>query len=150
MKPAVLNSCAYGILLIVCSLCVIGVKIEAQSPVGVWKQISHKKDTVTSHVKIYEKDGKLFGKVLRLTPAAEVRVCDRCDGDRAGEPVEGMQILWDMEPEEGQWVNGKILAPKTGREYHCIIKMKDEDTLEVRGHLGIPVLGKSQEWIRLE
>ncbi|MFK7923326.1 MAG: DUF2147 domain-containing protein, partial [Bacteroidia bacterium] len=38
----------------------------AQSPVGKWKTIDDETNKPKSIVEIYEKDGKLYGKVIKL------------------------------------------------------------------------------------
>jgi uncharacterized protein (DUF2147 family) len=44
-----------------------------------------------------------------------------------------------------------LLAADEGRVYRCrIALLEDGRKLEVRGYIGIPLLGKSQTWVRKE
>jgi uncharacterized protein (DUF2147 family) len=46
---------------------------------------------------------------------------------------------------------GEVLDPDNGEAYQCQIKLDPSGKkLEVRGFIGIPVLGRSQTWVRLE
>ena len=55
---------------------------EAKAPsspvVGVWKTIDDKAKKAKSYVEIYEKDGKLFGKVTELLLKPADTVCKKC------------------------------------------------------------------------
>ncbi len=39
---------------------------QAQSPIGIWKNIDDEDGKEKSHIEIYEKNGKLYGKVIKL------------------------------------------------------------------------------------
>jgi len=49
---------------------------------------------------------------------------------------------------EGRWKNGKIYDPNSGKTYKCKLTLVDEDTLELRGYIGIALLGRSETWTR--
>ncbi|MEL6845841.1 MAG: DUF2147 domain-containing protein, partial [Bacteroidota bacterium] len=56
----------------------------AQSPVGKWKTIDDETNKPKSIVEIYERNGKLYGKVVKLfrEPGEEQDPkCDECDTD---------------------------------------------------------------------
>lgn len=50
--------------------------------------------------------------------------------------------------EDKIWENGTIYDPKTGKEYSCKIELKDKNTLEVRGYIGISLFGRTDTWTR--
>lgn len=133
--------------------CLIGIAAYAQStPVGTWKTVDDKTGKEKSHVKIYEtKSGKLQGEVVKiLTPGKENAKCTDCKGDKKDKPIKGMVIIWGMEKDGDEWVNGKILDPNSGKEYSCKMKLKNNNTLEVRGFMGVSLLGRTQTWTRVE
>lgn len=134
-------------------LCFIGVFAYSQSAIGVWKTIDDKTGKEKSHVKIYEtKSGNLQAEVIKiLTPGKENVKCTDCKGSKKDQPIKGMTIMWGLE-EDGtnKWSDGRILDPNTGKEYSCKIHLKDENTLEVRGYMGVPTLGRTQTWTRVE
>ena len=46
---------------------------------------------------------------------------------------------------------GKILDPENGKEYKCKMMLDENgNKLEVRGFIGISLLGRSQNWVREE
>lgn len=128
-----------------------GILIYGQTPLGVWKTIDDETKEEKSYVKIYENEkGKLEGKVTRiLTPGREDAKCTKCSGENKNKPINGMVILWDLEKSDADtWKSGKILDPNNGKEYKAKITLKDENTLEVRGYIGISLIGRTQTWYR--
>ncbi|MFT4536114.1 MAG: hypothetical protein ACJA1A_002866 [Saprospiraceae bacterium] len=124
--------------------------INAQSAVGTWKTIDDDDGKVKSHVEIFEKNGKLYSKVLKLINPTST-TCDKCTGEKKDQPTVGMEIIWDLEKEsDTEWEGGKILDPKSGKEYKCKIELTDANTLNVRGFIGFALLGRTQTWYRVE
>ena len=48
----------------------------------------------------------------------------------------------------GNFRRGARSDPKKGSTYDCTIKMKNENTLEVRGYIGISLIGRTDTWTR--
>ena len=133
-----------------CLTILFAVSAYTQSAVGIWKTIDDVDGTAKSHVEIYESNGKLEGKIVKLINASS-DICESCKGDKAGKPLTNMVILWDMEKQKGaKWDNGTIMDPHTGKEYKCKIEIIREDELEVRGYIGISMFGRSQTWFRVD
>lgn len=133
-------------------LFLFGIFALAQSAVGTWKTIDDKTGKEKSHVKIYEtKSGKLQADVVKiLTKGKENAKCTECKGNNKNKPIDGMTIMWGMEKSGNEWIDGTILDPNSGKEYSCKMKLKDNNTLEVRGFLGISLLGRTQVWKRVD
>ena len=122
----------------------------SQTAVGTWKTIDDEDGKAKSNIEIYEKDGKLYGKIIKLIDP-ERTICTKCKGDKKDKPIEGMVIVWDLEQKSGtEWDGGKILDPKNGKEYKCLIELKDANTLKVRGFIGVSLFGRTQYWYRVE
>jgi uncharacterized protein (DUF2147 family) len=117
-----------------------------ESPVGVWKTIDDESGEAKSLVKIYERDGKLYGKVQKLFKNPDA-TCDACEGDDYGKPIVGMTILWGLEQDDDEWSGGKIFDPKKGKTYKCTLWLDDGD-LKVRGYVG--PFHRTQTWHRVE
>ncbi len=50
---------------------------------------------------------------------------------------------------EDRWIDGKIYDPNSGKTYRCIIiTVVDDNTLKLRGHVGVPLLGRTETWTR--
>ncbi|MHB1178323.1 MAG: DUF2147 domain-containing protein, partial [Daejeonella sp.] len=51
--------------------------------------------------------------------------------------------------EEGVWEGGTIYDPKTGKTYSCKISLMNKDKINVRGYVGISLLGRTEIWSRV-
>lgn len=62
-----------------------------------------------------------------------------------------MPLMYNFKYEGGNvWGDGKIYNPEDGKEYNCKMTLKDPNTLEVRGYVGISLFGKNQTWTRIK
>ena len=120
------------------------------SPVGLWKTIDDDTGQAKSLVRIVEVNGALSGRIEKLlTPGKESQVCDKCEGALKDQPVLGMEILKGLRKGDGIWEGGTILDPNNGKTYRSQLKLVDGGTkMELRGYIGIPLLGRSQNWLR--
>lgn len=129
----------------------------AQSPIGVWKTIDDDTNEAKSHVKIYEQDGKLYGKIVKLYRSdGDTLTCYDCDPDdpRYGERLIGMVILEDLtEASSYKWEDGEIMDPNNGEVYDCFIELESADKMKVRGFIDTwltgSALGRTQYWYRV-
>jgi uncharacterized protein (DUF2147 family) len=123
---------------------------DSASPLGVWKTIDDETHEARSRVEITEHDGVLSGRVVELfrKPGEDPNPrCEDCPGDRHGQPVIGMTILWNLRRDGDVWEGGEILDPEEGKTYRCRLRVEG-DKLEVRGYIGISLLGRTQVWER--
>jgi uncharacterized protein (DUF2147 family) len=51
---------------------------------------------------------------------------------------------------DGKWSGGFIYDPNSGKTYRCKLKLKDRNTLKLRGYIGISLLGRTDVWARQE
>jgi uncharacterized protein (DUF2147 family) len=122
------------------------------SPVGLWKTIDDETKAAKSIVRITEKDGVLSGKIEKIIdPAKADAKCTLCADDRKDKPVQGMVILTGLKKSDTEWADGQILDPNSGKIYKAKAKVIDDGKkLEMRGFIGIALLGKTQVWLREE
>jgi uncharacterized protein (DUF2147 family) len=123
----------------------------AQSPVlGKWKTIDDNTGKEKSIIEIYERDGKVFGRVVKiLDPSAEPDpVCDKCpeDDPRYKKKVIGMEIIKDLVRSGDEYSEGTILDPEPGKIYRLKIWLEGKD-LMVRGYWG--PFYRTQTWKRV-
>ena len=52
--------------------------------------------------------------------------------------------------DDGEWVDGSIYDPKTGKTYSCKMTLKGNDKLSVRGYIGISLIGRTDVWTRVK
>ena len=124
----------------------------AGSPVGTWRSIDDKTKQERSIIKITEENGELKGVVEKLfdQPGDDpAHLCKECKGERKDKPIIGMTILWGLKKDGDMWAGGEILDPKNGKIYRCKMTLSgDGKSLNVRGFIGISLLGRTQTWLR--
>ena len=122
------------------------------SPAGLWKTVDDKTHKTRGVIRLYEKDGAIFGKIVSSADPKEARdVCDKCDGERKNKPIIGLEVVRDMKKRGSEYAGGDILDPESGWIYKCKMTLEDGGRkLIVRGFLGLSLLGRSQTWFRLE
>ncbi|WP_423599040.1 DUF2147 domain-containing protein [Roseateles sp. MS654] len=127
----------------------------ATTPVGVWKTIDDETKQERSTVRISEVGGVLTGKIEKITdPAKQTAKCDECTDERKGQPLLGLTILRNVKKNGNDaelWDGGDILDPANGKVYRVRLRPVDGGKkLEVRGFIGMPMLGRTQTWVRVE
>jgi len=122
----------------------------SQSITGKWKTIDDETGKEKSIVEIYQTDGKIYAKVVKLLKKDEEnKVCENCKGANKNKPIKGMIIISGLTKDDNEWNGGKILDPKTGNEYKCYLTLENHDKLKVRGYLGFAILGRTQYWYKV-
>ncbi len=123
---------------------------HSQSILGKWKTIDDETGNERSIVEIYEADGKIYAKIVKLLiKSEENRVCENCKGANKNKPLKGLIVIDGLKKDGNEWNGAKILDPKTGNEYKCYITLEDPNKLKVRGYLGFALLGRTQYWYRV-
>ncbi len=124
------------------------------TPVGLWKTIDDETKQEKSLVRISDAAGVLTGKIENIAdPTKQDSVCDKCSDARKDKKIVGMTILEGVKknPDEAYWDAGHILDPNNGKVYKVRMTPKDGGkSLDVRGYIGAPMLGRTQTWIRVE
>ncbi|HSW94503.1 MAG TPA: DUF2147 domain-containing protein [Gammaproteobacteria bacterium] len=127
---------------------------DLQSPLGYWKTIDDVTNQPKSIVQIYTtRDQTINGRVIKLFPKPGEdpnRVCVACKGEKHNQKIAGMVVMEGMKADGNKWDGGRILDPKNGKTYRCTLRLiHGGHDLEVRGYIGIPVLGRTQVWERV-
>ncbi|MEN8138575.1 MAG: DUF2147 domain-containing protein [Bacteroidota bacterium] len=129
------------------------VSINAQNVIGKWKTIDDETNKEKSIVEIYEKGGKIFGKIVTLLnrePGDEDPLCDKCTDDRKNKHLVGMEIIREMEKDGSEYEDGTIMDPNNGKIYDCKLWVDENDSkvLNVRGYIAF--FYRTQTWYRVE
>ena len=131
-----------------------GTALAQATPVGLWRTIDDESKAEKSQVRISDVGGVLTGKVEKIAdPAKQDSTCLECSDERKGQKVLGMTIIRGAKPDadKGRWDGGEILDPNNGKVYKLLLKPIDGGKkLEVRGFIGVALLGRTQTWIRVE
>ncbi|HJV60582.1 MAG TPA: DUF2147 domain-containing protein [Albitalea sp.] len=125
------------------------------TPVGAWKTIDDDGKTEKSIVRISEAGGQLVGRIESVFDATKKdAVCDKCSDERKDKRLVGLTILRNVtkdHDDESLWAGGDILDPNNGKVYKVRLRPVDGGKrLEVRGYIGMPMLGRTQTWVRVE
>ncbi|MBT2623037.1 MULTISPECIES: DUF2147 domain-containing protein [Chryseobacterium] len=132
-------------LLFTLVLSLVGVMSFAQIE-GKWKTIDDETKQAKSIVEIYKKtDGSYYGKVSQLLIKPADPNCTNCKDERKGKPILGMEIIKGLKKDGDEFTGGTITDPKTGKTYKCTIT-RTGDQLNVRGYVGLSLLGRTQTW----
>ena len=123
------------------------------TPAGLWRTIDDNTGKPRSLVRIHEHNGEysaVIEKGLLATDTPDA-VCDKCTDERKGKRIVGMTIVKGIKFTDGHYEGGEILDPENGKTYRCLMKLDSTgNQLEVRGYIGISLIGRSQNWTRVE
>jgi uncharacterized protein (DUF2147 family) len=128
-------------------------QVFGQSPIGKWKTIDDETGKEKSIVEIYEKNGKLYGKIVQIlefTTDDRDPKCTLCPSgdDRYNKRITGMEIIRDLEKDGKEWADGTVLDPQNGKIYDCKIWLEGADTLKLRGYVAF--FFRTQTWYRVK
>ena len=120
--------------------------------IGVWEPSNGR-----ARVKIDKISNKYYGRIVWLKepndPETGKPKVDKNNPDESMQnvPLKGYRMLKDFsfDKDSKEWVEGTIYDPLNGSTYSCVIKMKDDNTLDIRGYIGVKTLGRTDEWKRL-
>ncbi|MXO05837.1 DUF2147 domain-containing protein [Flavobacterium sp. HBTb2-11-1] len=125
--------------------------MQSQSVIGKWKTIDDETGEAKSIVEIYEKSGKIYGKVVDILREGHKKdVCVKCDGTEKNKPILGMVIMNGLKKDGSEYNGGTILDPTSGKKYKCYVTLESSDKLKLRGYVGISLMGRTQYWTRVK
>lgn len=108
-----------------------------------------------AHVDIYKKNEKFYGKIVWLKNPKDEKGNTKTDLRNPDEslrtkPMLGLEILKDFVYDDGKWTDGKIYDPKSGKTYSCNISQKPNGDLNIRGYIGISMIGRTEVWKKVK
>jgi uncharacterized protein (DUF2147 family) len=122
--------------------------LAQSSPVGLWKSIDDGNGKPKALIRISDSNGELKGKIEKIFPSADDKNPNCANKDQ---PILGMTIINGMRAEGNEFTGGTILDPNNGKVYKSKMTLSDEGKkLNVRGYIGMPMLGRTQVWLREE
>ncbi len=139
-------------LLVALTLVIVSVALFAQGGdiVGKWTTVDDESGKPKSIVEIFKSsDGLYYGKIVQLLQKPENETCIACKDDRRNKPLIGLEIIRGLKKEGDNFTGGTITDPKTGKSYKCTIT-RSGDKLNVRGYIGISLVGRTQTWTVLK
>jgi len=117
-----------------------GLNIQAQTNtdaiIGEW--LTQSKD---GKILIYKQGTKYFGKIIGGNSEGR-KDTNNPDEKLRNQPLIGKVILNNFVFDgKSKWEEGTIYDPNNGKTYSCVIKLKSNNEMEVRGYVGISLLG---------
>lgn len=109
----------------------------------------------TAKIQVFKAtDGKYYGKIVWLKepnrdgkPKVDINNPNK---SKRNDPIIGLQMLKAFKKDgDNHYEDGTIYDPKNGKTYSCKITHKG-DHLEVRGYVGISMLGRTTIWTKAE
>lgn len=136
-----------NLLAIVLMVCVAQVVYAQDITKSLW--FNEEKE---AKIQFYEQDGKLFGKIVWLKEPKE-NGKDKTDKNNSkqelrGKPIVGLVILKNFKKDGKGWEDGEIYDPKSGKTYSSTIKWSGENQLNIRGFIGVSLVGRTTKFTR--
>ena len=143
---------------LLCSLALATVQAWAdeRDVLGVWNTTDNR-----SQVEIFKKQEKYFAKILKLQqpnfPLDDKRgMGGQPQVDRENpkpelrsRPLAGLEIMSGcVFAGKNEWNSGRIYDPENGKTYKCHMMLTATNRLELRGFIGISLLGRTAVWTR--
>jgi uncharacterized protein (DUF2147 family) len=123
---------------------------------GVWHTADDK-----SQVQIFKVNNQYFGKIISLrdpnwsandkvgvvgTPKTDHR---NPSPELRNRPIVGLQFMSGFVfVGKNLWEGGRIYDPESGKTYKCKLMLMSANRLDVRGFVGVSLLGRTEVWTR--
>ncbi len=111
-------------------------------------------------IEIYEENGGYFGRIAaQKDPLYLPGEIDGMDGrervdlenpdpELRNRPIQGMTFMTNFAWSKGKFRGGKIYDAETGKTWRGQFWLEDEETLKLRGYIGISLFGRNTMWTR--
>ncbi|WOE30950.1 MULTISPECIES: DUF2147 domain-containing protein [unclassified Acinetobacter] len=117
----------------------------------VWKTIDDKTKQAKALVKFTEQsNGTLSATIQQVLTKGEENACTKCEGPYKDKSLKGLTIIRNLKPVNSlSYDKGTILDPQSGKTYSLQANLAPNgQKLELRGYIGISLLGRNQTWVR--
>ena len=119
------------------------------SPIGTWTN-----EEKEARFEIYKCGENLCGKIVWLKEPlrnGKPKLDDNNPEEKLrSRPIQGMVFMKDFNYDENnKWDDGTIYDPKSGKTYSCYMKVLSKEKMEVKGYIGISLIGRTQTWTRV-
>ena len=105
-------------------------------------------------LEIFKKGDKYFGKLVWIKepnengkPKTDIK---NPNSSLRNKPILGLEIVKDFVYEDNEYVDGKVYDPKTGKTYSGKMTLEGANKLNMRGFIGISLIGRTEAWKRVK
>ncbi|MGJ1206211.1 DUF2147 domain-containing protein [Sphingobacterium lactis] len=99
-------------------------------------------------IEIYKKNNKFYGKLYWIKNAGK-KDAKNPDPNLRTRDIQGLEILTGFTKKGKTYEDGEIYDPKSGKTYSCKMTLKGDNQLDIRGYMGISLLGRTETWKRI-
>ena len=101
-------------------------------------------------IEISKRDSKYFGKLVWNKTADKLDI-NNPDKTQHSKLIRGKELLKDFVFDgSDMWHKGTIYDPKNGKTYDCKITRDEKGNLNVRGFIGISLIGRTGYWLKVK
>ena len=101
-------------------------------------------------IEIFKRDSKYYGKLVWNKTADKLDV-NNPDKTQHTVLIRGKELLKNFDYDgSGLWHNGTIYDPKNGKTYSCKLTRDEKGNLNVRGFIGISLIGRTSYWLKVK
>jgi uncharacterized protein (DUF2147 family) len=123
-------------------------QVKASDVTGKWIT-----EEVKSVVEIYEKDGKYYGKIIWLKDSngddgLPKKDKENPDASLRNRSISGLVVMSGFTFNGKSWEGGTVYDPESGNTYSGNMKLRSADVLDLRGYMGVSLLGRTATWYR--
>lgn len=124
---------------------------DADKVLGTWQTGSGK-----GRIQITRYGNKYGGKVVWLLNPNDAQGKIKLDNknpdvSKRKNTIMGLSNLLGFEyVGKGKYEDGTIYDPENGKTYKCVMHLENENTLKVRGYVGITLIGRTDIWTRVK
>ena len=126
----------------------LSAQTKGDAIIGIW--LTSGKEP--ARIQVYKQGNTYYGKIVWLknpTTNGVAKVDSKNpDKSKRSREIIGLVILNNFSFDDEEWSGGKIYDPESGNTYSCNLSLKDNNTLKVRGYIGISLLGRTETWTR--
>ncbi|MBN2683505.1 MAG: DUF2147 domain-containing protein, partial [Bacteroidales bacterium] len=97
------------------------------------------------------KENKYYGKIIWVNEKERGKLDSKNPVEKLRtRPIEGIVFMkgFVFEEKTQTWKGGKVYDPESGNVYSGTLKLVDKDNMDLRGYVGVTLLGRTEEWTR--
>jgi uncharacterized protein (DUF2147 family) len=102
-----------------------------------------------SVIEILDCTNGICGRIAGLPPDAPATDVNNPDQSKRNKALCKLVMLHSFtQSSDNEWEDGTIYDPKSGKTYDATMTLTGPDTLDLRGYVGISLLGRTDTWTR--
>lgn len=113
-------------------------------------------DEKTGKIQFYKQGDKVFGKIVWLKEPSDNNGKPKTDKENPDAKLKsrsliGLVNLKNFESKgKGVWEDGEVYDPKNGKTYSCKMTLVSPTQLDVRGFIGISIMGRTSKFTKAD